>query len=202
MKLGWSSHFSIPAQDGAYWLYDVEAEDFNMCEVKTANGKRVIYIDSSIQVRLFENEYLVGPIGKPCVMPDGKITSLTSETTKVRVDVESVRWHKEQLNKVNRVELSNIQFYESDQEILVSDERANDWDFTGLHNVDFVLMEAYKVSPETLCKCYACTSLRGENLMCMFVCVKCGNKRCPHAADHSNGCTNSNDVGQKGSNYP
>jgi hypothetical protein len=35
----------------------------------------------------------------------------------------------------------------------------------------------------------------------MFLCAKCGNKRCPHAKDHRNECTNSNEPGQKGSLY-
>jgi len=33
----------------------------------------------------------------------------------------------------------------------------------------------------------------------MILCSICGNKRCPHATDHNLPCTNSNDVGQKGS---
>lgn len=35
----------------------------------------------------------------------------------------------------------------------------------------------------------------------MVLCVTCGNKRCPHAADHDLVCTGSNEVGQKGSAY-
>jgi hypothetical protein len=33
----------------------------------------------------------------------------------------------------------------------------------------------------------------------MVVCVKCGNKRCPHATDCALACTGSNEPGQKGS---
>lgn len=36
----------------------------------------------------------------------------------------------------------------------------------------------------------------------MHACPTCGNKRCPHAADLQNPCTNSNEPGQPGSNYP
>ena len=35
----------------------------------------------------------------------------------------------------------------------------------------------------------------------MMVCQKCGNKRCPHATDHRNACTGSNEPGQSGSIY-
>lgn len=37
--------------------------------------------------------------------------------------------------------------------------------------------------------------------MGMIVCADCGNKRCPHAADHERACTGSNDPGQPGSAY-
>lgn len=33
----------------------------------------------------------------------------------------------------------------------------------------------------------------------MIVCETCGNKRCPHTADHRNECTRSNEPGQPGS---
>jgi len=36
----------------------------------------------------------------------------------------------------------------------------------------------------------------------MIVCATCGNKRCPHANDHRNECTGSNEPGQPGSAYP
>ena len=35
----------------------------------------------------------------------------------------------------------------------------------------------------------------------MVVCEHCGNKRCPHATNHTLDCTNSNDTGQEGSRY-
>ena len=35
----------------------------------------------------------------------------------------------------------------------------------------------------------------------MFVCLVCGNKRCPKATDHGLICSNSNDSGQIGSRY-
>jgi hypothetical protein len=35
----------------------------------------------------------------------------------------------------------------------------------------------------------------------MIVCANCGNKRCPHATDHEEECSGSNDPGQEGSSY-
>ena len=54
--------------------------------------------------------------------------------------------------------------------------------------------------------CYNCLKHKTEHglsvvLMRMILCVKCGNKRCPHATNHEYECTNSNEPGQKGSRY-
>lgn len=54
-------------------------------------------------------------------------------------------------------------------------------------------------SAEPDCWCEACKPLSVS--MRMIVCPTCGNKRCPHATDHRNECTNSNDPGQPGSSY-
>jgi hypothetical protein len=42
----------------------------------------------------------------------------------------------------------------------------------------------------------------GRMESCGFiVCATCGNKRCPHATDHAQACTGSNEIGQPGSRY-
>lgn len=58
------------------------------------------------------------------------------------------------------------------------------------------------------CQCRQCLRDRDERVnglpvevSRMIVCGTCGNKRCPHATDHRNACTNSNEPGQKGSAY-
>ncbi|HDR9163639.1 TPA: Lar family restriction alleviation protein [Burkholderia vietnamiensis] len=68
-----------------------------------------------------------------------------------------------------------------------------------------------KSPPATPCECRAC--LKGKTvdsglgfgipveMTQMIVCARCGNKRCPHANDHRNTCTNSNEPGQPGSAY-
>lgn len=65
----------------------------------------------------------------------------------------------------------------------------------------------------TDCPCYRCTKARVDEdpqpgpfgvdprMVRMFLCVACGNKRCPRAAWHMNPCTGSNEPGQKGSLY-
>jgi hypothetical protein len=47
------------------------------------------------------------------------------------------------------------------------------------------------------CGCRECN----PNAWWMVVCRICGNKRCPHATNHENECTNSNETGQEGSVY-
>ena len=56
------------------------------------------------------------------------------------------------------------------------------------------------------CFCYNCNKTKIVDgfpyvLNHMIVCPHCGNKRCPKANNHRNACTNSNDVGQKGSSW-
>lgn len=58
------------------------------------------------------------------------------------------------------------------------------------------------------CHCYKCNEKYIEPgtgfsyvLTHMIVCPQCGNKRCPHATNHTLGCTNSNEPGQSGSIY-
>ena len=54
---------------------------------------------------------------------------------------------------------------------------------------------------EPTCFCRTCRPLTVSDMR-FVVCPECGNKRCPHANDHRNACTGSNDPGQEGSAYP
>ncbi|GJK30830.1 hypothetical protein TUM17556_27490 [Enterobacter asburiae] len=56
-----------------------------------------------------------------------------------------------------------------------------------------------QVIPE--CSCRACRPVTISDMR-FVVCPDCGNKRCPHANDHRNACTGSNEPGQEGSAYP
>lgn len=65
------------------------------------------------------------------------------------------------------------------------------------------------MTPNAACQCRQCLRDRKDEetpgwpteLTRMILCPKCGNKRCPHATDHRNECTGSNEPGQKGSAY-
>lgn len=60
---------------------------------------------------------------------------------------------------------------------------------------------AFKSLREGKCGCHQCIRDRGEQALHFVVCKTCGNKRCPHATNHLFTCTNSNEIGQKGSLY-
>lgn len=51
------------------------------------------------------------------------------------------------------------------------------------------------------CWCRTCRPITIRDMR-FVVCPDCGNKRCPHANDHRNACTGSNEPGQEGSAYP
>ncbi|EPY5488142.1 hypothetical protein I4P11_09045 [Enterobacter hormaechei] len=51
------------------------------------------------------------------------------------------------------------------------------------------------------CWCHTCRPVTMTDMR-FVVCPECGNKRCPHANDHRNACTGSNEPGQEGSAYP
>ncbi|MFB4629498.1 hypothetical protein [Enterobacter kobei] len=51
------------------------------------------------------------------------------------------------------------------------------------------------------CSCRTCRPITLRDMR-FVVCPECGNKRCPHANDHRNACTGSNEPGQEGSAYP
>lgn len=53
----------------------------------------------------------------------------------------------------------------------------------------------------TRCWCHACRPVTFSDSR-LVVCPECGNKRCPHANDHRNACTGSNEPGQEGGAYP
>jgi hypothetical protein len=50
----------------------------------------------------------------------------------------------------------------------------------------------HQIEESPLCSCAKCN----KKAWWMVVCSICGNKRCPHAANHMNQCTNSNEPNQ------
>jgi len=52
-----------------------------------------------------------------------------------------------------------------------------------------------------ICDCWQCHIDQDLMIERMITCSECGNKRCPKANNHRNGCTDSNEAGQVGSAY-
>ena len=57
-----------------------------------------------------------------------------------------------------------------------------------------------EIEQEQECWCTTCRPISMADMR-FVVCPDCDNKRCPKANDHRNACTNSNEVGQKGSSW-
>jgi hypothetical protein len=62
------------------------------------------------------------------------------------------------------------------------------------------MIAAAPAVPAVPCWCETCRPITLADMR-MVLCPTCGNKRCPHATDHRNACTNSNEPGQVGSSY-
>lgn len=85
-----------------------------------------------------------------------------------------------------------------------------DWDeigaALGMGGGQAYVMYAHLIR-ESCGNCWRCTNLAAQSSLTtygssrMILCEKCGNKRCPHATDHDNECTASNEPGQEGSVY-
>lgn len=76
------------------------------------------------------------------------------------------------------------------------------------NNWDTIFSKKSAVVEKPSCHCYNCLkdytepgSVFSYVTTRMILCPDCGNKRCPHATDHSLACTNSNEPGQPGSRY-
>lgn len=69
------------------------------------------------------------------------------------------------------------------------------------HRCTMELVELEPFEPEVSQSGSSIVGFLDPRICRMFLCETCGNKRCPHAADHRHACTGSNKPGQKGSLY-
>lgn len=56
----------------------------------------------------------------------------------MRVNIEYVEWLNEERAKINRATLSEIDFYKDDVKLEIDPRLIEDFDFTGLNNIDFI----------------------------------------------------------------
>ena len=62
----------------------------------------------------------------------------------MRVHVEDVRELKRKLDKMNKIPIEDIEFYENDKRIYFSNTCLQDWQYVGLTNQEFILTDYYK----------------------------------------------------------
>jgi hypothetical protein len=123
----------------------------------------------------------------------GVVNPLSSEPpeTKLIDAVRRLRTYQENARK---------QFYELEG-VSIDATQGHGFDDTCLDTikrVQRVLVAPDDAKPD--CSCEACRPLTMTDMR-MVLCETCGNKRCPHATNHRNACTGSNEVGQKGSSW-
>ena len=61
----------------------------------------------------------------------------------LKIHVEEIIYLDEQLRRINRVPLNEIEFYENGVKLEIDPKLIEEFEFTGLGNVNFVLMKYY-----------------------------------------------------------
>ena len=62
----------------------------------------------------------------------------------LKVDINHIKYLYEEISKINRVDLSDIQFYDGDKKLKIPRINIEEFKFTGLNNVHFILTGMYK----------------------------------------------------------
>ena len=63
------------------------------------------------------------------------------------VKIEYVKWLKDELRKINSVPLNTITWIEDEKVVGVDAQVVEDFDLSGLSNVDFIMTGEYKRKP-------------------------------------------------------
>jgi hypothetical protein len=125
-------------------------------------------------------------------------------------NLEAQRDHFKAIAERQAPDLSKLSRYGDNEWAATADPefgpRANG-EYVRLDDVQALLSPAQQepASDPAKCWCSTCrpvTPFGNPEDNRMVLCPTCGNKRCPHANDHRNACTNSNEPGQPGSSYP
>ena len=61
----------------------------------------------------------------------------------MKVDVEMLYKLKAEINKINSVDIEDIEFYENGKKIKIPQEYIKKWKFIGLNNVAFITTDFY-----------------------------------------------------------
>ena len=62
----------------------------------------------------------------------------------MKIAIEYIRWLQDERVKINKAKLEEIEFYEKGMVVDASTKTIEEFNFTGLNNVDFILSGFYK----------------------------------------------------------
>jgi hypothetical protein len=68
----------------------------------------------------------------------------------MKVNVEYIIELKEELNKINKIPLNEIKFVENGEVLDIPENIVDDFEFTCLANIDFILTDFYKTGFEDI----------------------------------------------------
>jgi len=63
---------------------------------------------------------------------------------KTRVDIKHIHYLQEEIAKINRLDLDDIDFYEDGKKVEIHEKAIKDFKFMGLTNINFITAEIYK----------------------------------------------------------
>lgn len=62
----------------------------------------------------------------------------------MKVAIEYIKWLQGERAKINRAELEDIEFFENEMKLVIPKKVIEDFEFTGLNNIDFITSNFYK----------------------------------------------------------
>lgn len=62
----------------------------------------------------------------------------------MKIAIEYIRWLQDERVKINKTLLGEIEFYENGMKVIIDKATIEDFAFTGLANIDFILSDFYK----------------------------------------------------------
>lgn len=141
------------------------------------------------------------PQPAPVVLKDHQIRELVNQLRDIAIEYHGTQQLRERISRVLRASmLQDGNHTEQHLDMVDHFGDANEKGNGGtLTNEGTIQAGNSPAIPD--CWCRTCRPVTMSNMR-FVVCPDCGNKRCPHANDHRNACTGSNEPGQIGSAYP
>ena len=131
---------------------------------------------------------------------DAQVAELNAELSRLNAALSVARLSAFVQAKCEVSTLAQSAIFPPEGHRLSDYERGRAWGLEqGEQALEALLVKA-SPAPTAVCHCIACLGPQ-ESGRQMVLCALCGNKRCPHANNHTNTCTNSNKSGQVGSAY-